>query len=69
MYDGSTLNFLGYALYYRSPVGLLLTFWVYLIYRIGLHFEDYYTYKIYSEAGRIKGENKPKKQMYKRKEN
>ena len=68
MYDGSTLNFLGYALYYRSPIGLLLTLWVLIVYKVGQHFEDYYTNLIYSEAAKKKGENKPKKQV-KKKEN
>lgn len=68
MYDGSTLNFLGHAILYRSPAGLFLTAWVYFIYRVGLYFEDYYTYKIYSEAGRIADEKKPKKTQPKKKE-
>ena len=66
MYDGSTLNFLGHAFTHRSPVGFFLTLWVYIIYRIGCHFEDYYTNKIYSEAGRIKAQEKPKRQAKKK---
>ena len=40
MYDGSVLNFLGHSIINRSPVGVLLTIWVWIIYRIGCMFEE-----------------------------
>ena len=40
MYDGSVLNFLGHSILYRSPVGVMLTIWVWIIYRIGCMFEE-----------------------------
>lgn len=47
MYDGSTLCFLGTALSYRSPAGLILTVLVHLVYRAALKFEDPFTANIY----------------------
>lgn len=52
MYVGSTLSFLGLALYYSSPVGLLLTVEVYLVYRIALLFEEPYTKWIYEQKNK-----------------
>jgi methylene-fatty-acyl-phospholipid synthase len=40
MYDGSTLNFLGHAILYRSPVGVILSIWVYIVYRVSCCFEE-----------------------------
>ncbi|KIY44874.1 phospholipid methyltransferase [Fistulina hepatica ATCC 64428] len=48
MYDGSTLCFLAGALYSESPVGLLITGYVYIIYRIALRYEGPFTDMIYS---------------------
>ncbi|OMJ24547.1 Phosphatidyl-N-methylethanolamine N-methyltransferase [Smittium culicis] len=50
MYLGSTLNFLGVAIYYRSPVGLLLTSWVAVCYMIASKYEFQFTNMIYSNA-------------------
>ncbi|CAH7686689.1 phospholipid methyltransferase-domain-containing protein [Phakopsora pachyrhizi] len=47
MYNGSSLCFLGTALSYKSPAGLILTSIVYVVYRIALSFEDPFTAKIY----------------------
>ena len=52
MYVGSTLSFLALALYYASPVGLLLTMEIYIVYRIALLFEEPYTKKIYEEKNK-----------------
>ena len=41
MYDGSTLNFLAFALYNRSPAGLIVTVAVYVCYRIACVFEEF----------------------------
>ena len=40
MYDGSTLNFLGHSLLHRSPVGVILTIWVYITYQLSCYFEE-----------------------------
>ena len=39
MYVGSTLCFAATALWYESPVGLLITLYVYIVYTIALRFE------------------------------
>ncbi|OAV93232.1 hypothetical protein PTTG_07720 [Puccinia triticina 1-1 BBBD Race 1] len=49
MYSGSTLCFLGTALSYRSPAGILLTAIVHLVYRIALSYEDPFTANIYRQ--------------------
>jgi len=52
MYVGSTLSFLGLALFYSSPVGILLTIEVYIVYRIALFFEEPYTHQIYQQKNK-----------------
>lgn len=49
MYNGSTLCFLGTALWYGKPTGLLVTAFVYVMYKIALLFEEPYTAKIYAQ--------------------
>lgn len=58
MYDGAVLNFLGHAFLYKSMAGIFLTAFVWLIYKIGLHFEDPFTEKIYAEAANCKPSKK-----------
>ncbi len=41
MYVGSTLNFLGTALLFGKPAGVLLTLEVWLVYQVALGFEEY----------------------------
>lgn len=48
MYDGSTLCFLGTALFYAKPAGLFATALVYTMYQIVLLIEEPFTAKIYS---------------------
>lgn len=48
MYNGSTLCFLGTALWYGKPTGLLVTAFVYVMYKIALLFEEPYTARIYA---------------------
>lgn len=48
MYNGSTLCFLGTALWYGKPVGLLVTAFVFVMYKVALLFEEPYTAKIYA---------------------
>ncbi|KAL7810183.1 phospholipid methyltransferase domain-containing protein [Trichoderma gracile] len=52
MYWGSTMNFLGTALVYGKPAGLLLTAGVYLVYVVALQFEDPFTAGIYAKRER-----------------
>jgi phosphatidylethanolamine N-methyltransferase len=52
MYIGSTLSFFALALYYMSPVGILLTIEVYLVYQIALLFEEPYTKRIYEQKNK-----------------
>lgn len=48
MYNGSTLCFLGTALWYGKPAGLLVTAFVFVMYKIALLFEEPYTARIYA---------------------
>lgn len=48
MYNGSTLCFLGTALWYGKPTGLVVTAFVYVMYKIALLFEEPYTARIYA---------------------
>lgn len=52
MYWGSTMSFLGTALLFGKPAGLLLTVWVYLVYVVALRFEDPFTAGIYAKRDR-----------------
>ncbi|CAN8074700.1 unnamed protein product [Agarophyton chilense] len=54
MYDGSTLIFLGKAIMAQSPAGLLLTLWVYIVYRIASAFEGSFTEYIYANKNKEK---------------
>ena len=49
MYDGSTLCFLGTALFYGKPAGLFATALVYTMYQIVLLIEEPFTAMIYSK--------------------
>lgn len=66
MYWGSTMSFLGTALLYGRPAGVLLTVEVYLVYLAALQFEDPFTSEIYAKRererkGNGKGKGKGKK--------
>ena len=52
MYWGSTASFLGSAILYGRPAGVLLTIVVYVAYSIALQFEDPYTSEIYAKRDR-----------------
>ncbi|KAL7907145.1 phospholipid methyltransferase [Trichoderma velutinum] len=52
MYWGSTMNFLGTALAFGKPAGILLTIGVYIVYIIALRFEDPFTAGIYAKRER-----------------
>ncbi|CAG8523290.1 1441_t:CDS:2 [Paraglomus brasilianum] len=49
MYYGSTMIFLGTALWYASPSGILLTIWALICYLIALRFEGPFTASIYEK--------------------
>ncbi|CRK88064.1 CLUMA_CG001849, isoform A [Clunio marinus] len=48
MYVGSTITFLGLAVLKMSPIGFLLTVYIWIVYNIALFFEEPFTAKIYS---------------------
>lgn len=52
MYWGSTMSFLGTALLFGKPAGLLLTVEVFFVYLIALNFEDPFTSEIYAKRER-----------------
>lgn len=56
MYNGSTLCFLGTALWFGKPMGVLISLFVFGMYKIALLFEEPFTAKIY--ANRELYENK-----------
>lgn len=52
MYYGSTMSFLGSALVYSRPAGVLLTVWVFVVYKIALSYENPFTAGIYAKRER-----------------
>jgi methylene-fatty-acyl-phospholipid synthase len=52
MYYGSTLSFLGTAILYGKPTGILLTAEVLVAYLLALRFEDPFTAEIYAKRER-----------------
>ncbi|KAH7271316.1 Phosphatidyl-N-methylethanolamine N-methyltransferase [Fusarium solani] len=58
MYTGSTMSFLATALYYGKPAGILLTVWVYIVYKIALLYEDPFTSEIYAKRERERAAGK-----------
>ncbi|KAK7029903.1 phospholipid methyltransferase-domain-containing protein [Favolaschia claudopus] len=49
MYVGSTMSFAATALWYERPAGLLITFYVYVVYVVALRFEGPFTDMIYTK--------------------
>ncbi|KAF7345014.1 Phosphatidyl-N-methylethanolamine N-methyltransferase [Mycena venus] len=49
MYVGSTMSFAATALWYERPAGLLITFYVYIVYVVALRYEGPFTDMIYSK--------------------
>jgi phosphatidylethanolamine N-methyltransferase len=49
MYYGSTMSFLGTAIWYGKPAGVLLTVEVLVVYLVALRFEDPFTAGIYAK--------------------
>ncbi|RDW72023.1 hypothetical protein BP5796_08057 [Coleophoma crateriformis] len=58
MYYGSTMSFLGTAILFGKPAGVLLTLEVLVVYLIALRFEDPFTAGIYAKRAREQGEGK-----------
>jgi len=60
MYYGSTMSFLGTAVLFGKPAGILLTLEVLAVYLIALRFEDPFTGGIYAKRAKQqkKGGNK-----------
>jgi phosphatidylethanolamine/phosphatidyl-N-methylethanolamine N-methyltransferase len=52
MYYGSTMSFLGTAMLYGKPAGVLLTVEVLAVYLLALRFEDPFTAEIYAKRER-----------------
>lgn len=52
MYYGSTMSFLGTALIYGRPAGILLTAEVLVVYLVALRFENPFTGAIYAKRDR-----------------
>lgn len=52
MYTGSTLSFLGTALWFGKPAGLVVTAFVFVMYQIALRFEEPFTAEIYAKRER-----------------
>ncbi|OTB09582.1 hypothetical protein M426DRAFT_316134 [Hypoxylon sp. CI-4A] len=63
MYNGSTCSFLGTALLYGKPAGILLTAWVFVVYQLALKYENPFTAGIYAkrEKERAAGKTGSKK--------
>lgn len=65
MYYGSTMSFLGTAILYGKPAGILLTAEVLAVYLMALRFEDPFTGEIYAKREREmkKGKGPAKKEL------
>lgn len=61
MYVGSTMSFLGTALLFAKPAGILLTVWVWIVYTVALKFEDPFTSEIYAKRERERASGKKQK--------
>jgi phosphatidylethanolamine N-methyltransferase len=58
MYYGSTMSFLGAALYYGKPAGVFLTGWVLIVYLVALRYENPFTAGIYAKRERERAAGK-----------
>ncbi|CAK9302601.1 unnamed protein product [Gordionus sp. m RMFG-2023] len=50
MYWGSSLNFIGTSLIHSSLAGIVLSVWIWIVYRIAIMFEEPFTEYIYSQS-------------------
>ncbi|KAK0562285.1 Serine/threonine kinase [Tilletia horrida] len=58
MYWGSSMSFIGVALWFGKPAGLLLSVLVIVVYYIALQFEEPFTANIYAQAEAAKKKSK-----------
>lgn len=58
MYYGSTMSFLGTALLYGKPAGILLTGWVLIVYLVALQYENPFTAGIYEKREKARAADK-----------
>lgn len=58
MYYGSTMSFLGTALWYGKPAGILLTGWVLIVYLVALRYENPFTAGIYEKREKARAAGK-----------
>lgn len=65
MYNGSTMSFLGTALLYGKPAGILLTLWVLTVYTVALRYENPFTAGIYAKRDRERAAAGPGKEAKK----
>ncbi|KAJ5995702.1 Phospholipid methyltransferase [Penicillium waksmanii] len=63
MYWGSTLNFLGVALYRGKVAGILLTAFVFVLYWFALKWEDPFTAEIYAKRERERAKKQGGKKL------
>ncbi|KAM0331547.1 hypothetical protein ACHAQA_003225 [Verticillium albo-atrum] len=63
MYNGSTMSFLGTALLYGKPAGVLLTLWVLVVYTVALRYENPFTAGIYAKRDRERAAGKETKKV------
>ncbi|ROT36630.1 phospholipid methyltransferase [Sodiomyces alkalinus F11] len=61
MYHGSTMSFLGTALVYGKPAGVLISIWVLTVYTIALTYENPFTAEIYAKRDRERAAGKESK--------
>jgi methylene-fatty-acyl-phospholipid synthase len=60
MYYGSTMSFLGSAILFGKPAGILLTLEVLAVYLLALRFEDPFTAGIYARREEQRAQKKKK---------
>ncbi|TIC14253.1 PEMT-domain-containing protein [Wallemia mellicola] len=60
MYIGSTLCFFGTSIWYRSPAGIAISVFVFIVYQIALRYEGPFTAMIYSAKDKKTEEATPK---------
>jgi len=63
MYYGSTMSFLGSALLYGKPAGILLTLHVLVVYIVAIQFENPFTAGIYAKRERERAKRPEKKEL------
>jgi len=63
MYYGSTMSFLGSAILFGKPAGILLTLEVLVVYLIALQFEDPFTAGIYAKREKEQKKKAGKKEL------